>query len=94
MITIKQLEDYTQTNPKEVLIVKVQEGEEVSEIMIFKGFSSSLTGATAFDPDMPIVSEEGKILTIDRLLSPYNPTKPLYIQKNLSLDDFIEILNR
>ncbi len=91
-INIQQLEKYTENNPQEVLIVKAIEAQESIEIMIFKGFSSSLTGATAFDPDLPIISEQGKILSIDRLMSPYNPSKPQYIQQNLTVDDFIELL--
>ena len=75
-ITIKQLENYTEKNPQEVLIVKAKEEEKVIEIIIFKGFSSSLTAATAFDPDLPILSEQGEIIAIDRLVSPYNPKNP------------------
>ena len=92
MITIEQLEQYTEANPQEVLIVKGEEAGETIEIMIFKGFSSSLTGATAFDPDLPIMSQQGKIMMIDRLASPYNPSNPQYIQQNVSIEDFATLL--
>lgn len=92
MLTIQQLEKYTQTHPEEVLAVQAKEGEEIIDIIIFKGFSSSLTGATAFDPDLPILSAQGEILRIDRLVSPYNPNNPQYIQKNLTATEFSQLL--
>jgi hypothetical protein len=92
MVTIQQLEKYTQIHPEEVLSVKAQEGEEAIEIMIFKGFSSSLTSATSSDPDFPILSDQGEILSIDRLKSPYNPENPQYIQRNLTLKEFAQLL--
>ena len=99
-ITIQQLEKYSEQNPQEVLLVKAQEGETAFtagasttiEIMIFKGFSSNLTGATAFDPDLPILSAQGKITSIDRLKSPYNPAEPQYIQQNISVTEFAQLL--
>lgn len=94
MITIQQLEKYTETHPQEVLLVKAKEGEELSEIMIFKGFSSSLTGATAFDPDLPILSNQGEIISIDRLVSPYNPNNPQYIKKNITVREFAQFLSQ
>ena len=94
MITIQQLEKYTQIHPEEVLAVKAKEGAEAIEIIIFKGFSSSLTGSTAFDPDLPILSAQGEIVSIDRLVSPYNPSKPQYIQKNITVQEFAQLLSQ
>lgn len=80
----KRLEQYTLKYPQEVLILEVEmEGEE-DQIMIFKGFSSSLTGATAYDPDVPILAEDAKILSIDRAQSPYQPDNPQYIEQGIS----------
>jgi hypothetical protein len=88
----KQLEQYTLTHPKEVLLVKVEIEGEPDEISIFKGFSSSLMRATAFDPDVPVLPEGAVIHAIDRLLSPYNPAQPHFIQQNLSWADFLVLL--
>lgn len=93
MITIQQLETYTQQNPQEVLIVKARDNQEEVEIMIFKGFSSNLSGATEFDPDLPMLSSTAHILTIDRLVSPYNPINPHYIQGGLTPSEFLQLLN-
>ena len=91
-LTIEQLEKYTQENSQEVLVVKAQEGDELIEIVVFKGFSSSLTGATAFDRDLPILSDQARIIMLDRLMSPYNPTNPQYIQKNITAQEFVGLL--
>ena len=83
-----RLEQYTIKCPNEVLLVSVEIDEQVDEIAVFKGFSSSLMNPTAFDPDVPVLPENVKILSIDRLQSPYNPNDPLYIQKGISWEDF------
>lgn len=80
----KRLEQYTTKRPQEVLVVTVEIAGEQDKILIFKGFSSSLTRSTAFDPDVPVLPDEANIETIDRLASPYNAQTPHYIQQGLS----------
>jgi hypothetical protein len=88
----KQLEQYTIKHPQEVLLVTISvEGEE-EEIAIFKGFSSSLTRATAYDPDIPLIPENAVIIRLDRLVSPYNPLNPRYIQQNITLEEMQSLL--
>ncbi|HEY9810049.1 MAG TPA: hypothetical protein V6D13_12040 [Halomicronema sp.] len=79
-----RLEKYTEKYPKEVLLVKVEINGEEDEIAIFKGFSSSLMRSTAFDPDVPVLPDFAKIISIDRLTGPYNPANPQYIECGLS----------
>jgi hypothetical protein len=80
----KRLEQYTTKRPQEVLVVTVEITGEQDKIVIFKGFSSSLTRSTAFDPDVPVLPDEAKIESIDRVASPYNPQAPHYIEQGLS----------
>jgi hypothetical protein len=80
----KRLEQYTLIRPHEVLRVTVETGDEPDELIIFKGFSSSLLKPTAFDPDVPLLATNNQILAIDRLLSPYQPNNPNYLQQGLS----------
>jgi hypothetical protein len=89
----KRLEQYTAKRPQEVLLVTVEIAGEQDQIAIFKGFSSSLMRSTAFDPDVPVLPDEAKILTIDRVASPYNPDAPRYIQKGLSWDNLQVLLS-
>lgn len=86
-----RLEKYTEKRPYEVLLVNVQIGEVEDQIAIFRGFSSSLMNPTASDPDVPVLPEKAKIVSIDRVASPYNPAEPRYIQKDLTSEN-MEIL--
>nr|WP_202803886.1 hypothetical protein [Geminocystis herdmanii] len=89
-MNIQVLETYSQQHPQEVLIVTAKDNDEEVEIMIFKGFSSNLSGSTAFDPDLPILSPNAQIIKLDRAYSPYNPSNPQYIQKGLTPAEFLE----
>ncbi|HEY9703642.1 MAG TPA: hypothetical protein V6C58_14430 [Allocoleopsis sp.] len=88
MLLEKRLEQYTIKHPEEVLIVLIEVENDQDKIIIFKGFSSSLMGHTPADPDISIIPENAKIISIDRVKSPYNPNNPVYIQQNLSLENF------
>ncbi|WP_088240776.1 hypothetical protein [Calothrix rhizosoleniae] len=88
----KRLEVYTSKRPQEVLLVTVDVAGESDQITIFKGFSSSLMRPTAFDPDIPIIPNDAKIICIDRVASPYNPQAPRYIQQSLTWEDMQALL--
>ncbi|HEY9707688.1 MAG TPA: hypothetical protein V6D48_05740 [Oculatellaceae cyanobacterium] len=89
----RRLEKYTIKRPQEVLIVTAEIDGEEDQIAIFKGFSSSLMRPTAFDPDVPVLPPEAKIITIDRVASPYNPDAPRYIQQGLSWETMQQLLS-
>jgi hypothetical protein len=78
------LEQYTIKRPQEVLIIQAEINGQLDEIAIFKGFSSSLMSPTAFDPDVPVLPENAKILNIDRVATPYNAKAPRYLQQGLT----------
>ncbi|MFP4296261.1 MAG: hypothetical protein ACLFT0_00190 [Spirulinaceae cyanobacterium] len=88
----QQLEQYTLKNPQEVLIVHITLDDTEDQIVIFKGFSSSLMGPTAFDPDVPVLAPNAQILSIDRVVSPYLPDNPQYIAQGLSREDMEKLL--
>lgn len=87
-----RLEQYTLKRPQEVLLATVEMGDETDEIAIFKGFSSSLVRSTAFDPDVPVLPNDARIVSIDRLKSPYNPQSPHYIQQKLGWEEMQVLL--
>jgi hypothetical protein len=89
----QRLEQYTAQRPQEVLIVKVEVMGEFDEILIFKGYSGSLMRPTVPDPDVPILSAAAKIISIDRLRSPYNPQAPEYLQRDLTWETIQPLLN-
>ena len=84
----KQLEQYTLQHPQEVLLVAIEVAGESDEILIFKGFSSSLVRPTATDPDIPVLPNDATILTIDRLMGPYQPDCLHYLERQISWDEF------
>lgn len=88
----KRLEKYSTIAKQEVLLVTVEIDGVTDRIAIFKGFSSSLTSPTAFDPDIPVIPDTAKIVAIDRVASPYNPQSPQYIQQGLSWEAFQPLL--
>lgn len=90
----KRLEKYTAVVPQEVLLVTIDVAGESDIIAIYKGFSSSLTRPTAFDPEVPVIPDNAKILTIDRVASPYNPQSPRYLQQGLSWETMQPMLVR
>lgn len=82
---LTRLERYTERQRQEVLLVRATVEAQSVEVMVFRGFSSSLTGATAFDPDVPVLPPSAAIQSIDRLQAPYNPAAPQVIAANLSV---------
>ena len=88
----RRLEQYTMKRPQEVLIVNAQIAGEDDQITIFKGFSSSLMRPTSFDPDVPMLPTEAKIITMDRVASPYTPDTPRYHQQGLTTETIQQLL--
>ncbi|MGB3291993.1 MAG: hypothetical protein WBB01_03255 [Phormidesmis sp.] len=90
---VTRLERYTLKYPQEVLLVHAQIDGEADQVIIFKGFSSSLMRPTAFDPEVPTLPTAAAIDHIDRLQGPYQPQSPQFLEQGLSLEDFLEKLS-
>ncbi|EKQ69372.1 hypothetical protein OsccyDRAFT_1999 [Leptolyngbyaceae cyanobacterium JSC-12] len=89
-----RLERYTLKRLEEVLLVTAEVNGEIDQVLIFKGFSSSLMHPTAFDPDIPVLPENAVIIQIDRLESPYTPDSPRYIQQKLTWETMEPLLTQ
>ncbi|MGB3237253.1 MAG: hypothetical protein WBB29_03085 [Geitlerinemataceae cyanobacterium] len=87
-----RLEEYTIKRPQEVLLVAVKIDGDRDRIAIFKGYSSSLMRPTAFDSEVPVLPEGAIVLSIDRLVSPYDPDNPQYIQQDLTWEMMLSLL--
>ena len=77
---LAQLEAISRGRPDRVLRLRgtlpalVGEGTgEVFELLIFRGFSSSLTHPTDFDPDQPALPEGARLESAELLQGPLNP---------------------
>ena len=90
---ISQLEQYTLKYPQEVLLVEATVDGDFDQIVVFRGFSSSLVKPTAFDPEVPVLPSHSVITRIDRLKGPYRPDSNQYIEKGLSLEEFVSRLS-
>ncbi|MFM7470231.1 MAG: hypothetical protein ACKO5P_01785 [Nodosilinea sp.] len=84
MTPIWRLEQYTLKNRQQVLLIHGLVAGEEEEIVIFRGFSSSLTRPTAFDPDVVVLPEGAEIISIDIVAAPYQPENPQYVEQSLS----------
>ena len=83
-----RLEQYTLQKPQEVLIVDLTIGSTPDQVLIFRGFSSSLMHSTAADPDVPVIPEHTEIHTITRYQAPYRPDKPKILEPPVSAVEF------
>jgi hypothetical protein len=89
-----RLEQYTLKQPNEVLLVQITIAGEPDQLLIFKGFSSSLMRPTAADPDIPLIPGEAEIVAIDCLYAPYRPNAPRYIQQGLTWETMQSLLEQ
>lgn len=92
MSILSRLEQYTSKRHQEVLLVTAEVDGQPDQVAIFKGFSSSLMRSTAFDPDVPVLPDTAKIVSIDRLIGPYNPANPQFLQQGLSWETMQSLL--
>lgn len=86
MTLLQRLERYTQGRSTEVWIVHAIVDGELDQVMVFRGFSSSLMRPTASDPDVPVLPADAVIQSVDRAMAPFNPDAPRYLDQGLSID--------
>jgi hypothetical protein len=88
-LPIQRLEAYTLRYPQEVLLVSAHlDDDEADQVVVFRGFSSSLMRPTAFDPEVPVLPATARLDTVDRLLGPYTPDNPQYLEQGITWATF------
>ncbi|KAJ0037611.1 hypothetical protein Pint_22419 [Pistacia integerrima] len=85
---IAMLEIYSQSARGEALLVKALVDEQEVEVLIFRGFSSSLSGRTSPDPSRSVVPARAVIKSIDRIKGPFDPSNVEYIEKDIQWEAF------
>ena len=74
---LRQLEEISRSRADRVLRLRgslpVAEAWEPFELLIFRGFSSSVSHPTDFDPDQPLLPEAARIEHAELLQGPLNP---------------------
>jgi hypothetical protein len=88
------LEAASRSRPDRVLRLRgrlpAASGDEPFELLIFRGFSSSVSHPTAFNPDQPALGEEARIEAADLLLGPLNPAAEQVLAAAQPVASFLE----
>ncbi len=105
-LPIHRLEAYSLRYPQEVLVVEAtlppelapRQGEmilepELEQVMVFRGFSSSLTRPTAFDPAVPILPDSATLHRVSRYQGPYHPDHPVPLEESIPWPTFRDRLD-
>ena len=76
---VQALEERTRVQPQRVVRLRGQVGDEPFELLIFRGFSSSTTHPTAFDPDASVLPEGTSLDQAELLQGPMSPSQEVVL---------------
>ncbi|MEX1315999.1 MAG: hypothetical protein AB1Z22_02595 [Synechococcaceae cyanobacterium] len=65
-------------------------GREPFELLIFRGFSSSVSHPTAFDPDRPALPADALVEAAELLAGPLNPAAEQRLAEPQPVEAFLE----
>ena len=71
---VHALEERTRQHPDRVVRLRGQVDDEPFELLIFRGFSSSTTHPTSFDPDASVLPDGTRLDQVEVLQGPLSPT--------------------
>lgn len=94
---LARLETLSRSRPDRVLRLRgslpAAEGEsEPFELLIYRGFSSSVTHPTAFDPDQPALPDGAVVSGAELLEGPLNPRAERRLAGPVGVERFLEPL--
>ena len=72
-VLIQALEERTRQHPDRVVRLQGVIEDQLFELLIFRGFSSSTTHATEFDPDASVLPQGTQLEQAELLQGPLNP---------------------
>ena len=76
---VLQLEERSRQEPDRVVRLTGNVDREPFELLIFRGFSSSTTNPTAFDPDASVLPPETRLEQAELLQGPLNPSNAVVL---------------
>ncbi|XP_042440089.1 uncharacterized protein LOC122025352 [Zingiber officinale] len=85
---IPMLEAYSAAFRDVALLVRAGVDDEEELVLIFKGFSSSLSSRTSSDPSKSVLPGRAVIQSIDVVKGPFNPSNIEYLERGLTWEDF------
>lgn len=86
---VRAIEERSRNHPDRVVRLLGSVGDEPLELLIFRGFSSSTTHPTAFDPDTSVLPEGTRLDRADLLQGPLNPFSESLLVGGISLEDLL-----
>ena len=86
---VQALEERTRVQPQRVVRLRGQVGDEPFELLIFRGFSSSTTHPTAFDPDATVLPDGTQLQRAELLQGPLNPDAQIVLVGPISPDELL-----
>ena len=90
---VQALEERTRLEPQRVIRLRGQVGDEPFELLIFRGFSSSTTHPTAFDPDASVLPEGTSLDQVELLQGPLSPTQEVVLAGPMPPNDLLAQAN-
>ena len=86
---VRAIEDRSRNHPDRVVRLRGLVGDEPLEVLIFRGFSSSTTHPTAFDPDTSVLPQGTRLDQADLLQGPLNPSSEVLLVGGMSPEDLL-----
>ena len=90
---IQALEERTRSQPQRVVRLRGQVRDEPFELLIFRGFSSSTTHPTAFDPDASVLPEGTSLDQAELLQGPMSPSQEVVLAGPMLPNDLLAQAN-
>ena len=88
--SLSQLEAISSQRPDRVLRLAGLLAGDPLELLIFRGFSSSTTHPTAFDPDQPVLPEGASLELAELLQGPLDPSAEVVLAGPAPPERFLE----
>ena len=93
-VLVQALEERTRGLPQRVVRLRGQVRDELFELLIFRGFSSSTTHPTTFDPDASVLPEGSSSLDQAELLQgPMSPSQEVVLAGPMLPNDLLAQAN-
>ena len=90
---VQALEERTRVQPHQVVRLRGQVGDVPFELLIFRGFSSSTTHPTAFDPDASVLPEGTTLYQAELLQGPLSLTQEVVLAGPMPPNDLLAQAN-
>ena len=92
-VLVQALEERTRVQPQRVVRLLGQVGDEPFELLIFRGFSSSTTHPTSFDPDAPVLPKGTSLDQAELLQGPLSPGQEIVLAGPMPPNDLLAQAN-